>query len=178
MLAINAILGRVPAILWAGIAAALLIVCGAQRIEVAVIEARLSSAQKELAEVRESHAVELAKAHEDSRKKERELGNAIDKTNRDKNAEINTLRATVRTLRDRLRDLPERPTSEPRGESASFGQAPIGCPGPVLYRDTAEALTDEAERADLIRIELKAVYAKWDSARKACGGPSGAVSGE
>lgn len=154
----------VPSWVYAAAIAALLVVAGLQRIETANLEVRLATAKKEISEQRESYQAVLNAEIEKSRAKERTLNDKIAKTQEAKNAEINTLRTDVRDLRGRLSYLSTRPTSTPGGEAATFAQAPAGCPGPVLYRDTAEALADEAERADLIRIELRACYRQWDQA--------------
>lgn len=149
------------------IVVALLLAFGVtQELRIGGYKTKVAAEQKAHAETGLKYANAAVAAQREARQKEAELQEFADRLRRTKDAEINSLRIDVRNLRERLSNLPTRPASDPGAATASFGQAPINCPGPILYRDTAEALADEAERADLIRIELKACYSAWDKARQ------------
>lgn len=165
---ITSILGLVPGWVYAIAVAAL-------SLGLVVSNAQLQSAKSDLlaeklehSKTKESYAQAARVAEATARQKERDLQLAADENRKAKDAEISALRRDVRNLRDRLSDLPVRPASD-TGAPASFGKASAGCPGPVVYRDTAEALVDEAERADTVRIALQACYRAYDAARSATG---------
>ena len=166
---INALFGLVPSWVWAALVSVLAATVGIQAVRISGLKADVAQEQLEHKSTRLKYADEARKAEADARQKEFELATAIDQQRKVKDDEISNLRRDVRNLRGRLSDLSTRPTGDSGAPTASFGQAPVGCPGPVLYRDTAEALVDEAERADVIRIELKACYGAWDKARDATG---------
>lgn len=165
----TALLSLVPSWVWAALVAALTATTGIQAIRISGLKADVAQEQRAHQDTKLQYAEKARQAEADARQKEFELTEAIDQQRKVKDNEISNLRRDVRNLRDRVSHLATRPASDPGAEAASFGQAPVGCPGPVLYRDTAEALIDEAERADVIRIELKACYAAWDKARDATG---------
>lgn len=169
MKAIAALLDIIPGWIYAIALSCVLAVCVTQEMRVGAYKARLSAEQKAHADTKLSYANALAAAQAQARATEAEIRGSIDQLRKTKDAQITALRADVRTLRERLSDLSARPAGD-TGPAASFGQAPQGCPGPILYRDTAEALADEAERADLIRINLQACYAAWDAARDSING--------
>ena len=166
MIAIAALLDVVPGWVYALIIAALLALGVTQELRVGAYKIQVASEKQSHADTKRQYAEAAAKGQADARRKEQDLQSAIDAQRETKNAEINMLRADVRNLRERLSHLPARPAGDPGAATASFGQAPASCPGPILYLDTAEALADEAERADLIRINLKACYFAWDKARE------------
>ena len=95
---------------------------------------------------------EKATAITAQRTKEAELQANMDKLREDKNRETAKLRRTVAALTDSLRDRPERPAVP---EVASAGDAGRGCTGAELYREDAELVVAESERAEIIRIALK-----------------------
>lgn len=166
---INAALSLIPAWIWALACAVLMATVGIQAVQISGLETEIAQERLAHKSTRLEYADKARHAEAEARQKEFELAAAIDQQRKVKDDEISNLRRDVRNLRGRLSDLSTRPASDPGAEAASFGQAPVGCPGPVLYRDTAEALVDEAERADVIRIELKACYGAWDKARDATG---------
>jgi hypothetical protein len=165
MTAIAALLDVVPGWIYALIIAALLALGVTQELRVGAYKIQVAHEQQAHADTKMQYAEAAAKGQADARRKEKDLQSAIDRQREAKDAEINMLRTDVRDLRQRLSHLPTRPAGDPGAATASFGQAPASCPGPILYLDTAEALADEAERADLIRINLKACYSAWDQAR-------------
>ena len=166
MKAIAALFDLVPGWLWAVALAAVLGLSVTQEVRVAHCKAQLAGEKQAHAETRRQYAEAAAQAQAETRKREQDLRDSIDAQRRAKDVEIKRLRADVLDLRERLSNLPARPAGDSGAKDASFGQAAPGCAGPVLYRDTAEALAAEAERGDLIRIELKACYAAWDKARE------------
>lgn len=169
MKAILALLDIVPGWLWALICAGLLATTTVQSIHLAAQRVQVAQTQGQIAEIQRQYALAAEQAQAQARQTESDLRAAADKLRSEKDAQIDRLRADVRALRRRLPDLPARPASDPGARDATFGQAPPGSPGPIVYRDTAEALFDEAERADRIRIELKACYAAYDKARELIG---------
>jgi len=90
------------------------------------------------------------------RDKETELQRNMDKLRMEKNNELARLNTTVRSLTASLHSRPERPSAPAVPEVASAGDAGGWCSGPQLYREDAELAISEAERADTIRIALKA----------------------
>lgn len=166
MTAIAALLNLIPGWVWAIIVASLVALGVTQELRIGAYRIQVAHEQQSHAQTQRQYAEAAAKGEADARKKEKELQDAIDRQRGAKDAEINRLRADVRALRERLSHLPDRPAGDPGAATAGFGQAPVNCPGPILYRDTAEALADEAERADLIRINLQACYAAWEKARE------------
>lgn len=169
MTAIAALLEIVPGWVWAILVALLLVLGVTQESRIGIYKTKVAAEQKAHADTKLAYANAAVAAQASARQKEAELQEFADRLRRTKDAEINSLRIDVRNLRERLSNLPTRPAGDPGTATASFGQAPVNCPGPILYRDTAEALADEAERADLIRIELKACYSAWDKARQIVG---------
>jgi sRNA-binding protein len=97
------------------------------------------------------------------RTKEAELQANMDKLRTEKNRETAKLQRTVAALTDSLRDRPERPAVP---ASTSAGDAGRGCTGAELYREDAELVVAESERAEIIRITLKKCQ---DAYRKASG---------
>lgn len=166
---ISAALSIVPSWVWAILVAALVATTGIQTIRVSDLKAEVARVERAHDNTKLKYAEAARKAEAEARAAEQTLREQVDQLRKVKQDEINALRRDVRNLRGRLSDLPARPASDPGAEAASFGQAPLDCPGPILYRDTAEALVDEAERADVIRLELKACYASWDWARTITG---------
>ena len=86
------------------------------------------------------------------REKEALLQANMDKLREDKRRETAKLRRTVAALTDSLRNRPERPAVP---ASATDGDAGRGCTGAELYREDAELVVAESERAEIIRIALK-----------------------
>ena len=87
------------------------------------------------------------------RDREAALQAGMDKLRETKNRETAKLQRTVAALTDSLRNRPERPAVP---ASASTGDAGGWCSGPQLYREDAQLALSEAERADTIRLALKA----------------------
>lgn len=85
------------------------------------------------------------------RTEEAALQASMDKLREDKNRETAKLRRTVAALTDSLRDRPERPAVP---ASTSAGDAGRGCTGAELYREDAELVVAESERAEKIRLQL------------------------
>ena len=164
MTAIAAIFNIVPGWVYGIVLALMLAVGVTQELRISTFKVEVAAAKQASATQRLDYEQRARSAEAEARSREFDLHSFIDKLEATKNAEINTLNTDLRTLRKRLSDLPTRPAGDPGAKDASFGQATQGCAGPVLYRDTAEALADEAGRADLIRINLQACYSAWDKA--------------
>ena len=85
------------------------------------------------------------------------------KIRKERDDEVARVVATADQLRRELRDRPSRPAATGTPESAADGkEAAPGCTGDKLYGEGAGFLIGEAERADLIRVELKACYQSYD----------------
>lgn len=88
--------------------------------------------------------------------KQLELTEKINSIKRATNEETSELRATVNTLTNQLRN---RPTRANFGTDTNVGTgtntSTAGCTGAQLFRDDAEFLAREAERADTMRLLLK-----------------------
>jgi septal ring factor EnvC (AmiA/AmiB activator) len=178
MPALAALCGMLPGWIWALICAGLMAVNGVQMVRVSLAHGQVNTVKQQLAEERASFeklkaeaAAQRARDESAARKREQTLQAAADKLRSQKDAEIQSLRADVRSLRDRLQQLPERPADatdtadRPAPEAAGAREAPSGYAGSVIYRDTGEALVSEAERADTIRLALIQCYSLWDQAR-------------
>jgi len=85
------------------------------------------------------------------RAKEAELQAGMDKLRTEKNRETAKLRSTVAALTLSLRNRPSRPAVP---ASSSAGDAGGWCSGPQLYREDAELVVSESERAEKIRLQL------------------------
>lgn len=120
------------------------------------IQAKWDKAKQESAEA-------LRQAQEDARRKERELQSSMDKLRRDKDAESRKIAADLQRIIDGLRDRPERPAVP---ATPSHDGSPQACTGAELYRQDAEFLAREAERADQLRIALQGCQALYETARR------------
>lgn len=173
MKALLALLDVVPSWLWAAAVAICVATGVAQQVRIAGLNADVAYQKAQAAaekgahaQTREQYATALAQAQVEARSKEQKLRESMDGLQRSKDREIAKLGADVRDLRDRLSDLPTRPAGSSGAATAAFDPPAQGSDGPILYRDTAQALADEAGRADRIRIELMACYDAWDKARE------------
>lgn len=166
---VNALLGIVPSWVWALLVTTLTATTGIQAVRISGLKADIATEQNAHSNTKLQYADAARKAEAEARQKEADLNEAIAQQRKAKDNEIASLRIAVRNLRDSVSYLPARPSGDSGAATASFGPAAPGGAGPILYRDTAEALIDEAERADVIRINLKACYAAWDKARHATG---------
>lgn len=95
------------------------------------------------------------------RKKEAELQSNMDKLREAYSNETAKLATNVRNLSNSLRNRPSRPAVP---EVASAGDAGRGCTGAELYREDAELVVAESERAEIIRIALKKCQAAYKNA--------------
>lgn len=173
MKALLALLDVVPSWVWAALLAVCLATGVAQQLRIAGLKvdvahqkAQTAAEQGAHAQTRAQYATALAQAQAEARGQEQKLRESMDSLQRSKDREIAKLGADVRDLRGRLSDLPTRPAGSPGAATAAFDPPAQGSDGPILYRDTAQALADEAGRADRIRIELMACYDAWDKARE------------
>lgn len=164
--AIAGLLNLVPSWVYAIVIAALLALGAGQAVHIAALKGSVATERAAHEKTKAEYTAKALAAEHDAREREQDLRSYVEKLKEQKDAQIDSLSADVRDLRKRLSYLPARPAGDPGAENAGFGQAPSGCPGPILYRDTAEALADEAERADVIRFSLKACYAAWDHAKE------------
>jgi hypothetical protein len=107
----------------------------------------------------------VAKAQAQARATEQALQAKMDKIQKDKRNEIARLNRAHAAAVDGLRDRPQRPDG-PAGAvptASSNGDLGAGCTGRELYRPDAEFLVGEARRADLIRLQLAACQAAYQS---------------
>lgn len=108
----------------------------------------------------------IAKAQAQARATEQALQAKVDKIQKDKRHEIARLNRAHAAAVDGLRNRAERPKDGPAGgvpTAPSDGDAGAGCTGRELYRPDAEFLIGEARRADLIRLQLAACQAAYQS---------------
>ncbi len=166
MIALMKIFDVLPGWVYGLIIATLLTISGVQLIHVAALKAELAQSKSEFDRMTSEYIGKALESERVARDKEQQLRGFTDKLREQTDAQINSLTADVTALRKRLSYLPTRPAGDPGSANASFGQAAKGCAGPILYRDTAEALADEAQRADVIRINLGACYDAWDRAKE------------
>jgi hypothetical protein len=104
-------------------------------------------------------------ASEVARARETELQAAADKTNKEKDHEINRLRREHAVVVERLLKRPQRPASAANVPAPASDAAPAnGCTGAQLYREDGLFSRGEATRAELIRVELMACYVKYANA--------------
>lgn len=128
----------------------------------------------------EEQAARLAQAAahleqaEKARQKEQALQAQIDINRKDANAKITAARATADDLRSRLRKPTKTPYSRapaPSGLAGDSAAAGISH-GAVVLGTLGEEDVSEAERAEVIRVELLACYASYDAARAATAQPT------
>lgn len=154
---------------WAMLAAALVLTnCAtatqrdAARADIAELRTAEAKAQSQLRELSERY-----------RAAEHKLLADISTTRKDADEKVSAARATAADLRSRMRDIANRPTAgglvPPPGGLAAFATPAGGADGPVVLGTLGEADVSEAERADVIRLELLACYANYDAARNALG---------
>ena len=104
--------------------------------------------------------IELAKLAAQTRDTERTMQSQSNQIQKDKQHEINAINRAAAALVSELRNRPA------RGENLSTdSRATENCDGSQLYRDDAEFLAREAERADEVMAELKACYKAYDSVK-------------
>lgn len=84
-----------------------------------------------------------------------------------KNAQIAKLDTDLADALSRLRDRPERPSEGDLSANSGDGQVAGGCTGAQLFRSDSELLTRLGRDADELRINLKACYEQYESARQA-----------
>lgn len=166
MIALMKIFDVLPGWVYALIIAALVAMGGVELVHVAALQAEVSTSKAEIDRIVAEASTKALEAERIARSKEQQLRGFTDQLREQTDAQITSLRADVVGLRKRLSYLPARPAGDPAAASAGFGQAAKGCAGPILYRDTAEALADEAARADVMRINLGACYDAWDRAKE------------
>ena len=107
-------------------------------------------------------AVAMAKAQEQARAAEQAMQASIDKIQKDRRNEIARLNRRHAAALDSLRDRPDGPAGAVPAP-ASDGDAGAWCTGRELYRPDAEFLVGEARRADIIRLQLAACQAAYQS---------------
>ena len=142
------------------------------RTAMAVMEADFAAARVQAAE-------RFAEVVDEYRAKERALQAQAEAIRRESDAQVAVARRSADALRERLRVAARVDTPDTAAGSARPAQAarpePFA-PGTVgaLLRDeapdAARLLVDEAERADAIRIDLLACYARYDAALEVING--------
>jgi hypothetical protein len=94
-----------------------------------------------------------------------ELQAQAEKTTEAKNEQIQALNARVAAISAELRNRPQRPGGAGVPTTPADGKAASGCTGAQLYRSDSEVLTRIGRDADELRLQLKACYAQYDTAR-------------
>lgn len=121
--------------------------------------------QEARAEVVESYNKALVAAHISALKKQNEMLEEANKLKESKDAKISTLNSKLDNALSELRNRPYRPapnTPNPNPE--------ISCTGTQLYREDAEFLTREANRAQKVLIERDYYYEQYELVRKKING--------
>jgi hypothetical protein len=162
--AIAALAGIVPGWIWAAICA------GAIATSCATGHQR-DSARLQLAELKASTAAQEETRSETARKaeaghraRERDHAKAIETTTQKATDEKRHLTALVADLRGQLRNRPQRPPAAGGGAVPGGSASPVACTGAQLYREDAELLVGESDRADGLRIQLADCRARYDAA--------------
>lgn len=88
-----------------------------------------------------------------------------DKRNGELHAQINRIASERDSLRDELRNRPERPSEGDLSEAAGNGNGVGGCTGLGLYRGDGEFLARFASERAVLQAGLKACYAQYEEAR-------------
>lgn len=96
--------------------------------------------------------------------KEKQLQEDADKTRKAKNVQIASLTADLRVALDGLRDRPERPRE---GDLPALTATGPACTGASLFKQDAEFLVRESNRADELRANLTECQAAYGKARDA-----------
>lgn len=161
----------VPSWLWAAVVAGLLAMF-------LITNARLSAEQLAHQTTKLTHAeqqnrlqAQLRELGEQYRVTEQKLLADITTTRKETDEKVSAARATAADLRNRLRDIAARPVAgglmPPPGGLAAFAAPALGGDEAVVLGTLGEADVSEAERAEVIRLDLLACYAAYDAAREA-----------
>lgn len=100
------------------------------------------------------------------RAKEQQLAQQVNVITEEKNRAVNDLEQRLAVLSDRVRQFAERPAvpDTPKVAADAKGRS-CNC-GPVIYRQDAEFLGEEAERAEKLRISLLACQQQYEAAEQ------------
>jgi acyl CoA:acetate/3-ketoacid CoA transferase alpha subunit len=104
--------------------------------------------------------IEMAKLAAQTRDTERTMQSQSNQIQKDKQHEINAINRAAAAVFGGLRLRPTRDENLP-----SDSRTTESCDGSQLYRNDAEFLVREAERADEVMAELKACYQAYDSVK-------------
>lgn len=98
------------------------------------------------------------------RTREQQISKEVNEITKEKNRAVNDLQQRVSVLADRVRQFAERPSVPHAAQAAAHGENGRCHCGPVIYREDAEFLGKEAERADQLRISLLACERQYEAA--------------
>lgn len=150
--------------------------CGVLLVGLSLTSHRLDAERLAHQTTKTDHAIQVAAAEserlalsEQYRAAEQSLQATINQTRKDADAKITTARATADGLRERLRKYTTTSYGlmPPAGGLAGTGQAPGINHSTVVLGTLGAEDVSEAERAEVIRLDLLACYASYDAARAA-----------
>lgn len=102
---------------------------------------------------------------EQTRKQEAQLQKTIDELQKDNSNARQIIASRDASLRDSLRNRPQRTNQARVSENTGSAQAAEGCTAAQLFRQDADAFVGEASRAETIRVELLSCYSAIDAIR-------------
>lgn len=112
-------------------------------------------------------AQEYIKKAQEAAQKQAALQSKVNEIRGRYESEKELLHGTISDLNNRLRDRPERPSDNDRmPEAPATEQNTQGCTGKQLFREDAEVLVRESERADRMRLLLIECRSAYDSLRE------------
>ena len=114
---------------------------------------------------RQQIQTQSAKIAADALATTKQLATTIDTQRSETNAQISALNISLGSAIAGLRQRPDRPATSSLPSTAPVTGTAAGCTGAGLYGQDAEFLIWEAATAKHLRIELKACYAQYRTAR-------------
>lgn len=118
------------------------------------------------------HSAELFKQREKlldkAREKEQELQDNFNKGNKEYDAKIKNLNATVASMVSSLRNRPDRQASDSSTtQSTNSSTSPNGSTGAGLFKSDANFLVGFASNTETLRLGLVQCYREYDEVKKA-----------
>lgn len=141
----NALLGLIPAWMWA--------------VAVAALAATNCATSLQLERLKANHAEQASAQQAEARLKERTAAEQLATIQGQANDEKNALQRRVAALTDSLRNRPTRPADLPESPPDS-----MACTGASLFAEDGSFLIRESARADKLRVDLKACQDSYDQA--------------
>lgn len=155
---------------WVALVAALSFTAIKIKLDLDATRATLSQEKAKYSRARAEAAEALARVSEQYRQQEQALQAAAHQARRERDAQIAASRVVADSLRERLRIYTEPPAADYSlaPTAASLRPFATGSFGALIRDeapDAARVLIDEADRAEVIRLELIRMYRLYDEAR-------------